>query len=91
MFALQDSTRAMRRAIFERDIVPAFGKRLLNEVKPDDLRHLCTKVKDRGAPSTAIHVRDILKQIYVYAILRGEKAANPADKVAPATIATFRL
>jgi len=63
--------------------------RLLTEITPDDLRALCNKVKDRGAPATAIHVRDIVKQIYGFAILHGEKAANPADEVGPASIATF--
>ena len=43
----------------------------------------------RGAPATAIHVRDIVKQIYGFAILHGEKVANPADEVGPASIATF--
>jgi hypothetical protein len=44
---------------------------------------------ERGAPATAIHVRDIVKQIYSFAILHGEKFANPADDVGPASIATF--
>jgi integrase len=34
-------------------------------------------------------VRDILKQIYGFAILHGEKVANPADEVGPASIASF--
>ena len=34
-------------------------------------------------------MRDILKQIYGFAILHGEKVANPADDVGPASIATF--
>jgi integrase len=46
-------------------------------------------VKDRGAPATAIHVRDIVKQVFGFAILRGEKVKNPADEVGPASIATF--
>jgi hypothetical protein len=29
---MADSTRAMRRTIFERDILPAFGNRLLTEI-----------------------------------------------------------
>lgn len=86
---MADSTRAMRRAIFDRDIIPAWENRLLNEISPDDLRALCAKVKDRGAPATAIHVRDIIKQIFGFAILHGEKTANPADDVGPASIATF--
>ncbi|MCR5880069.1 MULTISPECIES: tyrosine-type recombinase/integrase [unclassified Phenylobacterium] len=86
---MADSTRAMRRSIFERDLLPAFRNRLLSEITPDDLRALCAKIKGRGAPATAIHVRDILKQIYGFAILHGEKVRNPADEVGPASIATF--
>lgn len=86
---MADSTRAMRRAIFERDMLPPFRNRLLHEITPDDLRALCAKVKERGAPATAVHVRDILKQIYGFAILHGEKVKNPADEVGPASIASF--
>ena len=86
---MAESTRSMRRAIFDRDILPVWKNRLLTEINPDDLRALCLKVKERGAPATAIHVRDIVKQIYGFAILNGEKLANPADDVVPASIATF--
>ena len=86
---MADSTRAMRRAVFGRDILPTFRNRLLTEIVPDDLRKMCAKVKDRGAPATAVHVRDIVKLIYSFAILHGEKVANPADEVGPASIATF--
>ena len=41
------------------------------------------------ALATAIHVRDILKQVYGFPILHGEKVANPAEGVGPASIATF--
>ena len=86
---MADSTRAMRRSIYERDILPPFRNRLLTEITPDDLRMMCGKVKDRGAPATAVHVRDIVKLIFAFAILHGEKVANPADEVGPASIATF--
>jgi integrase len=86
---MAESTRSMRKAIFDRDILPIWKNRLLTEITPDDLRALCNKVKDRGAPATAIHVRDIVKQIYGFALLHGEKVANPADDVGPASIATF--
>ncbi len=86
---MADSTRAMRRAIFERELLPVWRNRLLPEITPDDLRTLCAKIVERGAPATAIHVRDIVKQIYGFAILHGEKVANPADEVGPASIATF--
>ena len=47
------------------------------------------RVKDRGAPATAVHLRDIVRQIYAYANLHGEKIENPADEVGVASIATF--
>jgi hypothetical protein len=78
---MADSTRAMRRGIFERELLPAWRNRLLTEITPGDLRAHCLKIVDRGAPATAIHVRDIVKQIYGFAILHGEKITNPADEV----------
>ena len=86
---MADSTRAMRRGIFERELRPVWQKRLLTEILPDDLREVCGKIVDRGAPATAIHVRDIVKQVYGFAILHGEKVSNPADEVGPASVATF--
>ena len=59
------------------------------EITPDDLRAHCGAIVERGAPATAIHVRDIVKQIYGFAILHGENVPNPADNVGPASIATF--
>lgn len=86
---MAESTKAMRRSIYERDLLIPFRNRLLGEITPDDLRALCAKVKARGAPATALHVRDILKQVYAFAILHGERVKNPADEVGPASIATF--
>src|SRR3546814_13536127 len=86
---MADSTRAMRRSIFERELLPVWKNRLLTAITPDELRAHCGKIVDRGAPATAIHVLDILKQIYGFAILHGEKVANPADDVGRASIATF--
>ncbi len=75
---MADSTKAMRKSIVDRDVLPAFQNRQLNEITADDLRALCNKVKARGAPATAVHVRDIVKQVYAFAILHGEKVDNPA-------------
>lgn len=86
---MADSTKAMRRSIWERELLPVWRNRLLTEITPNDIRERCGKIVDRGAPATAIHVRDIVKQIYGYAILHGEKVANPADEVGPSSIATF--
>jgi Arm DNA-binding domain len=86
---MADSTRAMRRTIFERELLPVWRKRLLTEITPDDIRAHCGTIVERGAPATAIHMRDIVKQIYGFAILHGEKVANPADEVGPSSIAHF--
>ncbi len=87
---MADSTRAMRRGIFERELRPSWHKRLLGEIAPDDLRALCGQIVDRGAPAKALHVRDIVKQICSFAILHGEKIDKPADEVGPSAVATFR-
>ena len=88
---IAQSTRDMRRHIYDRDIAPAWKSRLMTEITSDDLRALCNKVKGRGAPATAIHVRDIVKQIFGFAVLQGETMPNPADAVAPSSIATFEV
>jgi integrase len=86
---MAESTRAMRKAIIDRDILPAFHNRLLTEISAEDLRILCSKIKDRGASATAVHARELVKLIFGYASMHGEKVANPADDVAPSSIATF--
>lgn len=58
-----------------------FESRLLCEINADDLRALCQTIKGRGAPATAVHARDIVKQIYAFANLHDEKVPNPADHV----------
>ena len=86
---MADSTRAMRRAIFDRELLPLWRNRLLTEITPDDIRAHCAKIVERGAPATAVHVRDIIKQIYGFAILHGEKVGNPAGDVGPSSIASL--
>lgn len=84
-----EKQRQKRRLTVHRDILPVFQNRWLNEITADDLRALCNKVKGRGAPATAVHIRDIVKQVYAFAILHGEKVDNPAEDVGAASIATF--
>lgn len=84
-----DSTKAMCKSIVDRGILPVFENRQLKKITADDLRALCNKVKALGAPATAVHIRDIVKQVYAFAILHGEKMDNPAADVGAASIATF--
>lgn len=89
-YPMAESTKAMRESILERDILPVFKNRQLAEVTAEDLRALCDKIKGRGAPATAVHAREIIGQIYRFAIERGQKVANPADEVSASSIATFK-
>lgn len=85
------STRDMRRAIYDRDVKQAFGKLRLDEITPSALMTLCEKIKkDRNAPATAVHVREIVLQIYRYVEGRGVAVKNPAEAVRASAIATFK-
>jgi integrase len=87
---LADSTIAMRKSILDRDILPAFGRRLLEEIQPSEVMALCDKIKARGAPATAVHAREIVSQVYRHAIGRGLKVDNPADRIKSSAIASFK-
>lgn len=52
---MADSTRAMRRSIFERELMPVWRNRLLTEITPDDLRAHCGKIVERGADKVRRH------------------------------------
>ncbi len=75
---MDDSTKAMRKSIVDRDILPAFQNRQINEITADDLRALCSKVKARGAPATAVHVRDIVTHLHPFRRQAAHRAANSA-------------
>jgi len=57
---VKECAGGIARIIEVRSILPVFKNRLPSEITSDDLRELCNK----GAPATAVHVRDIAKQIY---------------------------
>ena len=86
---MADSTKAMRKTVIDRDILPVFQNRRMAEIGPEDLRALCGKIKARGAPATAVIAREIVKLVFAYAAMHGDKAPNPADEVGPSSIATF--
>lgn len=64
---LADSTRAMRKSIIDRDIVPELGKKLMTEITTLMVRELCNKIVERGGRATAVQVRDIISYVYRYA------------------------
>lgn len=87
---LASSTEAMRRSILDRDVLPKFGKRKLEEITSSQVLALCEKIKERGAPATAVHAREIVQQVYRHAKSRGLKIENPAEAVRASAIATFK-
>ncbi|MBL2457148.1 integrase, partial [Klebsiella pneumoniae] len=52
-------------------------------------RALTDAIVERGAPATAVLCREIVMQVFRWAIERGQKVENPADLVRPSTIAKF--
>lgn len=89
-YEMADSTRDMRRSVYERELKPKFAAKLLEEITHEDLRLLTDTIVERGAPATAVHVREIVMQVYRWASERGKKVDNPADLVRPSAIAKFK-
>jgi integrase len=89
-YRMAESTRDMRRAVYERDLHRPFGRQLLHEITHEELRALCDAIVARGAPATAVHAREIVMLAFRYAGQRGHEHPNPADQVPPCSIATFQ-
>lgn len=70
------------------EILNMFGNRLMTEITTDEIRTHCEN--QRLIPSTAIFVRDLIANVYRYAIQRGHKFANPVDDISNSSIATFK-
>ncbi|APR35684.1 tyrosine-type recombinase/integrase [Paraburkholderia sp. SOS3] len=87
---LAESTRAMRKSVYDRNLAAEFGRLKLEEITPSRLLMRCEKIKERGAAAPAVQARDIVLQIYRFAQARGLKVANPADDIRPSAIATFK-
>lgn len=88
---LADSTKAMRKAIYDRDIKGAFGRLRLEEITSSQIMMLCEKIKkDRDAPATAAHVREIIMQVFRFVKDRGVKIENPAEAIRASAIAKFK-
>jgi integrase len=89
-YTMAESTRDMRRSVYERDLAKPFGRLKLEEITTEELRALCDRIVARGAPATAAHARDIVMLVFRYAHDRGVKVPNPADEVRPSSIARFQ-
>ena len=87
---MADSTRDMRRSVYERDLKGPFGRLKMSEITHQDLRQLCNKIVERKAPATVVHAREIVMMVYRHAIERGHNYENPGLLVRPSSIAVFQ-
>jgi integrase len=87
---LADSTKAMRRSVYDRNLAGEFGRLKLDEITPVRLMARCEKIKERGAAAPAVHAREIVLQVYRFIQARGLKIENPAEAIRPSAIATFK-
>ncbi len=88
-YQMADSTRDMRKSVYTRELKKRFGNQKLTEITHEDLRALTDAIVDRGAPATAVHAREVVLQVYRWAIERGQKVENPGEMVRPTSIARF--
>lgn len=88
--ALAESTRAMRKSIYDRNLAVEFGRLKLEEITPVRLMARCEKIKERGAAAPAVHAREIVLQVFRFIHARGLKVENPAEAIRPSAIATFK-
>ena len=89
-WSIAESTRALRVSILDKEVLPRFGRRTLSEITHNDLRSLCEEIRDRGAPSTAVNVRQLVGNVFEFAIDRGVDVDNPALRIKAKSIATFK-
>ena len=87
---LADSTRAMKQAVIDRDILPTLGNKMMAEITTSMVRDLCDRIVERGGRATAIQAREIISSIYRYANDRGHGLFNPASDIKASSIATFK-
>lgn len=72
------NTPKSRRIRLDRYLLPAFGKKPMDEIKPNDIYLFTQSILKTGSTETALRVQQIIGQIYNYAIARGFVEYNPA-------------
>ena len=87
---LAESTKAMRKSVYDRNLADEFGRLKLEEITPVRLMARCEKIKERGAAAPAVHAREIVLQVFRFIQARGLKIDNPAESIRPSAIATFK-
>jgi hypothetical protein len=84
-YQMADSTRDMRRSVYERELKPKFSNQKLVEITHEDLRRwLMPLLSEAHRPPP--FMREIVLQVFRWAIER-QKVENPAELVRPTSIA----
>lgn len=87
---LADSTRAMKQAVIDRDILPVLGNKMMAEITTSMVRDLCDRIVERGGRATAVQAREIISSVYRHANDRGHGLFNPAADIKHSSIAIFK-
>ncbi|OJK97693.1 tyrosine-type recombinase/integrase [Escherichia coli] len=87
---LADSTRSMKQAVIDRDILPVLGNKMMAEITTSMVRDLCDRIVERGGRATAVQAREIISCVYRHANDRGHGLFNPAADIKPSSIAIFK-
>jgi integrase len=74
----------------EREIYPAFGDKLLQDVTALDVQALVYRKRDNGREAAAIMIRQVIKLLFDYAIHSQLATINPATMVATRYIGRAR-
>ena len=77
----KEKARDMRKPVYERELKKQFGNKKLTEITHEDLRALTDAIVEREVPATAVHIREMVLQVYRWAIERGQNVENPAEIV----------
>lgn len=85
-----DSTLDLKRGVIKREISPTFGNKLLKEISTESVLTHCEKIRDRGAPSTAVQVREIMSSVFRFANGNGVRIDNPVELIRASNIASFK-
>lgn len=67
--------------LMDADIIPLLGHLALEKIQARDITKALDAIVNRGAPVHANKVLSTLKQVFNYAVSRGELAANPAINI----------
>lgn len=74
------------RSYFERDVYPKIGRRPMRSITSADILRILRAIADRGAEAAAILVRQLISQVFTYAVPTLRAEGDPAHVLRGAII-----